>query len=89
MCLDRFSRDLEGRFSIYPDYNAIDADKAIEFLPAQTTESGGFEDVPSELPGATLSTGYSHVRNHTSRDPDYDKGNGRDQAGDNARQLRA
>jgi hypothetical protein len=88
ICLERFSSDLEGRFLIYPDYNAIDADKAIEFLTAQTTESGGFEDVPSELPGATLSTDQSHVKNHTSRDPDDDKGNDRDQAGDNARHLR-
>ena len=31
------SSDLEDRFSIYPDYNAIDADKAMEFLTAQTT----------------------------------------------------
>jgi hypothetical protein len=41
------SSDLEGRSSTYPDYNAIDADKAIELLTAQTTWSGGFEDVSS------------------------------------------
>ena len=37
---------------------------------------------PVKYPGATLLTGYSHTKNHTSRDPDYDKSNDRGQGGD-------